>query len=538
MRDRRWRLASFVVLLCLRICWCQESATHSVSASAYLPMDSYAYSLIDRLAAEGVIETQFLGQKPWTREQCARLIHGAQTKSDFQAEILEQLRRDFKDELEDSKSPRDFFDEVYVRSITVADEPLTDYHFGPTIYNDNGRPILQGENLIVGLRGTRAWKKIILRVQGEYQHAAAPMALSIQQQNTLNSIDELPAGTARYSASSDRIRLVEAYVGTRVKNVNVTVGKQALWWGPSPNSAMLYSTNAEPIYMLRIQQDAAIRLPWVLRYLGPMRWDSFFGKLEGHRFPFDPYLHGQKISLKPTPNLELGFSRTVVFAGAGRGLTFGSFWHSFASVGDKANSTPGSSQDVGDRRGGFDFNYRIPGVRDRITLYGDFFTDDDPSPLASPRRSAMQPGIYISRLPFTERVDLRVEAIVTDQGATSGYRGRFFYFNGGYRDGYTNNGQILGSWVGRDAKAVVANSRYWFSATKDLSVMYKNVKTDSGYLPGGGTQHDLRITMRTIAREHLRIEAFVQYEQWKIPLLAPQTSRNLAVGFWLGYLRH
>ena len=40
----------------------------------------------------------------------------------------------------------------------------------------------------------------------------------------------------------------------------------------------------------------------------------------------------QKINFKPTPNLEFGFSRVVVFAGEGHvPLTFGSFWHSFTS---------------------------------------------------------------------------------------------------------------------------------------------------------------------------------------------------------------
>ena len=77
-------------------------------------------------------------------------------------------------------------------------------------------------------------------------------------------------------------------------------------------------------------------------------------------------------------------------------------------------------QDVGDRRGGFDFNYRVPGLRDWLTLYGDFFTDDDPSPLAAPRRSAIMPGIYLAKFPFLHKLDFRAEA--PDDGAVGDQR--------------------------------------------------------------------------------------------------------------------
>ncbi len=60
-----------------------------------------------------------------------------------------------------------------------------------------------------------------------------------------------------------------------------------------------------------------------------------------------------------------------------------------------------AAQDVGDRRGGFDFNYRVPGLRNWLTLYGDFFTDDDPvSAVPLHRRSAIMPGIYLAKFPF------------------------------------------------------------------------------------------------------------------------------------------
>ena len=45
---------------------------------------------------------------------------------------------------------------------------------------------------------------------------------------------------------------------------------------------MLYSDNAEPIYMFRVRPMESIELPWIFRWLGPMQGDFFFGELAGN----------------------------------------------------------------------------------------------------------------------------------------------------------------------------------------------------------------------------------------------------------------
>src|SRR5216684_2653674 len=46
----------------------------SRSGSPYVPLDSWVYPTLDRLAALGVIHNEFLGMRPWTRLECARLV--------------------------------------------------------------------------------------------------------------------------------------------------------------------------------------------------------------------------------------------------------------------------------------------------------------------------------------------------------------------------------------------------------------------------------------------------------------------------------
>ena len=137
---------------------------------------------------------------------------------------------------------------------------------------------------------------------------------------------------------------------------------------------MMFSDNAEPVNMFRINRVSPFKLPGIFGWLGPIRVEWFLGQFDGHEFVFltntgvtgqfgrpldrQPFLQGQKISLKPTPNFEFSVSSTTVFAGGPGPLTWHTFLRSY-SLGNAA--TQGGVDDPGDRRSGVDFSYRIPG---------------------------------------------------------------------------------------------------------------------------------------------------------------------------------
>lgn len=322
-----------------------------------------------------------------------------------------------------------------------------------------------------------------------------------------------------------------AYASASVKGLQLSVGKQSLQWGPTWSGPMLMSNNAEPINMLRIRNTDAFQLPGTLRYLGHIRGEFFVGKLGGHVQPFSPWLQGQKITLHVTENLEFGFSRTIVFAGGGRPL-IRSFGRSFFSVGSNATTTPGSPEDVGDRRGGFDFQYRLPKLRRYVTFYGDSFTEDDPSPLSAPHRAAFASGVYFAQLPRLPKVDLRLEGLYSDAPGVRG-NGQFFYVNGGFAQSYTNHGHLLGSWIGRSGKAVQGWSTFWISPTNSLQAMVRSMQVSSGFVPGGGRQWDGSIRYLARLRHGTLVTGQVQYERWKFPVLDSATKSDLSISLQL-----
>lgn len=396
------------------------------------------------------------------------------------------------------------------------------YHFGQTIINNYGRPYQQGFNSYDGFSGWATAGRFVAYVRGKYQHAPSAPAYSLPVRQLIATIDENPLQPPTPIATVNQFRLLDTYVAAKVAGWNLAFGKQSLWWGPAEGSALLFSNNAEPIYMFRVSRIVPFTLPWILRWLGPMKVDAFYGRLSGNGFPPRPLIHGEKISFKPTPNLELGFTRTVEFGGVGRPFTFERLWTSYFSVTGPTHETP--ANDPGKRTGGFDFNYRVPFVRNWLTLYTDSLTDDDISPLCCPGRAGLNPGIYLARFPKIPKLDLRVEGVLTNTPNRGGPQ--FIYFDNFYHDLNTNEKNIIGSWMGRDGQGIQAWSTYWFSPKNSLQFGYRHAKVSKDFILSGETLNDGSVKLSWWVRNDLSLSTFVQYEKWLAPVLAPRAQTN------------
>jgi hypothetical protein len=112
--------------------------------------------------------------------------------------------------------------------------------------------------------------------------------------------------------------------------------------------------------------------------------------------------------------------------------------------------------------------------------------------------------------------------------------GQFIYWNDQYHDAYTNNGVLLGSWVGRDARAYSASSTYWLSARNKLSASYRQIKTGPKFLPGGGTQTDASVSAEWQLRSGWQLNAFAQFERYFLPVVGPP-EHDLTVGLQITF---
>ncbi len=533
--------------------------------SPYIPVDSWVYPAVMRLYGLGYMDHVFLGLRPWTRSSLEHMLEDAGARIDDAQdtpdaataeaqEIYEALDRELHP---DMQGPCGVFrgktriESIYSTSRAITGTPLHDsFHLGQTVINDYGRPYENGFNNYSGISGYASAGRFLLYARGEFQAAPSAAGYSTLLAQTLSNLDNVPfidpaTGTPYAQAtipmgpigSITHPRIVEAYVSTNVFNHEISFGKQDDWTGPGQGGAFAYSNNAENIYSFRINRIEPLHIPGLSYLTGPFRYDFLVGSLKGHTAPNDPWVHVEKISFRPTENLELGFERTVIWGGKGHvPITLHSFLKSFFSFANVSGAEKFSRNDPGARFGSFDFNYRLPYLRHWLTLYTDGEVHDDVSPIDAPRRAAWRPGLYLSHVPGVPKLDVRAEAVTIDPPISTSISGRFMYWESVQVQGYTNNGQIFGDWIGREAKGGQGWITYHLSGNEWIQVGVRNQKAAKDFIPGSTTQlrpgtgslieggttlNDFNIQAVKRIGKDFEINGNFALEHWKAPIYLP-----------------
>lgn len=573
---------------------CDESA----SASPFIPVDSWIYPAMLRLYSLGYVDTMYLGMRPWTRARVSEMLDEASGRiDDAQAgnaptagqarEIWDAVHRELHPATAGpcaATGANVRLESVYSAMRAISGTPLRDsFHLGSTIINDYGRPYEHGINNYSGVSGYATAGRFAIYMRGEFQGAPSATGYSAVLAEALSTVDETaylnPVTGMPYSqttiprgpiATAAQGRFLEAYVSAQVLGNVISFGKQDEWLGPAEGASMAYSNNAENIYALHLNRSEPLFIPGLSRLAGAFRYEFLVGELRGHTLmpnplytnnpasqpnvinPGDPWVHVEKISFRPTENLEFGFERTALFGGEGHSpVTLHTFLKSFFSTANVPAATKDSRSDPGARFGAFDFSYRLPFLRNWLTLYTDSEVHDDVNPISAPRRAAFRPGLFLSHLPGMPRLDMRVEAASTAPAAVdvgSNQYGRFMYWEGIERQGYTNQGQLFGDWIGRDDKGGQAWITYHLSGDEWIQVSARNQKAASEFIPGsatrtipgsttlipgGTTLNDLSFQAVKRIGKDFEVDGSFTLEHWKIPIYLPgeQTVTSTSIQF-------
>ena len=507
-----------------------------------------------RLYSLGFVDDVFLGMRPWTRASVSHMLEQAGARiEDADAGAATDQAQDIYESLmhfvlSDMEGPclvhqgKTHFESVYSVARAISGTPLRDsYHLGSTIINDYGRPFESGFNNYSGASGYVGAGRFTLYARGEFQGAPSATGYSTSLAQSLAALDgttnifsnpqnsttllplsqqaTMPAGPL---ATTTTGRVLEAYISLQYLGHVISFGKQDNWLGPGLGGGMAYSNNADNIYSFRINRIEPLHIPLLSRLTGPFRYDFMGGPLKGHSYPISPWMHAEKISFRPTENLEFGFQRTIIWGGLGHEpVNIKSFLRGFFSVTAPQGNVKQSTTDPGARFSAFDFSYRLPFVRNWFTLYCDSEIHDDISPADAPRHAAWRPGIFLSHLPGVPGLDLRVEGISTDPPTPRSQKGFFIYWEGIQRQGYTNAGQLIGDWIGREDKGGQAWMTYHLSGNEWIQVGVRNQKANKDFISGGTTLNDINFqVVKRIGRD-FEINGNFAYERWKAPVYLP-----------------
>lgn len=539
--------------------------------SPYVPLDSWIYPALDRLTALGYIHSGFADMRPWTRMECARQVEEAtdrisvdDARESEAKRLFEALNNEFVAEvnlLGGGNNAEFRLESAYTRGTEIAGKPLTDGdHFGQTVINDFGRPEEQGFNAVSGFSGWAADGPFTVYARGEFQHSPSAPALPLSAREAISQADfgglvptfvpVAPIPTATPTPAFNQGRFLDTYVAMTLSDWQLSYGNQSLWWGPSQGGAMMFSDNAAPLRMFRVNRVTPFTLPSFLGFLGPMRVEAFIGQYSGYQFALtpsglaggygqslnpQPVDHGERISFKPTSNLEIGLSRTTDYGGPGYPLTVHTFLRSVFSA---SNSNPGQANKPGARRSGLDFSYRIPGMRNGTTFYAEGLAEhDEISPLFGPDVASWLAGIYVPRLPRVPKLDFRVEGGYTDPPYSGGDVAHgAFYWDATWITGFQNAGHLMGSWMGRQGQGAQGWTTYWFSPRNKLQFGYRHQKVSQAFIPDGGTLTDASVRAEFWPRSSFSVSASVQYEAWNFPVIASTQQSNVTsmiqLSFW------
>ncbi len=534
--------------------------------SPYIPLDSWMYPAIMRLYGLGFIDTVYLGMRPWTRSSAERMVEEAGARveesrdyvnstTDEAESIYEVLRHELdKDMIGPCNVHRGKarVESAYTVMRGITGTPLRDsFHLGQSIVNDYGRPYASGFNSYSGASGYASAGRYVLYARGEFQAAPSSAGYSTDLARTLSeTVDAVPFidPTTNLPYNQATIprgpigfttygRWLELYASALFLNHEISFGKQDNWLGPGVGGGMAYSNNADNIYSFRINRIEPLHIPWLSYITGPFRYDFMVGPLQGHTQPNSPWAHAEQISFRPTPNLEFGFERTVIWGGKDHvPITLHSFLKSFFSLSGVSAEEKFSRNDPGARFGAFNFSWRLPFLRNWLTLYTDSEVHDDISPIDAPRRASWRPGLYLSHVPGLPKLDVRAEAAYTDPPVSNSNGGRFMYWEVVQTQGYTNKGMLFGDWIGREAKGGQGWITYHLSGNEWIQIGVRNHKTAKDFIPGsttetipgtnqliggGTTMNDIHFQVVKRIGESFEINGNFDYGQWKAPIYLP-----------------
>lgn len=397
------------------------SAAQIESPSSNVRLNNWIYPALEKLAAEGLIITDLWGTRPFTRAEVAALLAEARLRLEaFQEEgktfapgiqdILQDLADTTRQYEDKRKTPYYFHTLQNPRLQFLYRDGNKSFFPAPGLqasqfsltYNNEGIKLEQGGNALLSF---------------EAEGGIGPLSLYLQP---LFSVGDETASAV----------LHQGYLKFRMAGLELEAGKDSLWWGQGYHGGLFLTNNADPLKLIRLTNPSPALLPWIFKYIGPIRFDFFVSQLEEDRVVSEPIFTGLRINFKPHPVFEFGLTRTIIMFGEGRPeFSFKRLWEIL--FGDNKEQ----DEDLSNSIAGIDFRFNLPFVQ----LYAEVGGEDEAGLL--PTEKAYLAGLYLPSLGpgFGQDLNFRVEYARLN---------RVWYRHGVYRSGYTYRRRFLGHHVG------------------------------------------------------------------------------------------
>lgn len=408
------------------------NAQHQVSPN--VPLGSYVYDYVDKLDAVGYLPEARPTTKSYSRLQVAKWLlqmeRVAQEKSsnpDYVLSMLGELHKEFATELAALETGHNAYD------VKVTEGHLE-------LAATDGRSINQNRGPKATASTYQPWSTN--RAGYHYDNGLNGSA-SLAIEGTLGNHMAI-AVTPRFDLGGDthEASLAQAYAKTYVGSMEVQIGKDDMWWGPSTRGALGITNNAKAQVGIKLSSLENINIGGKLHWLGAIKPTVFYSKLsDGRNDVKGPELVGARMEIMPTKRLNLGVSLLAITGGEGRHMS----WHDWGRFFTGKNAETRAA-DKWNSLAGYDISWKLPSLQVYGSIYGE---DQSTGAMGIPSLSelAWNAGIYVPKLDTTGNWDARFEIGRTNPA---------WYNHWVYSEGYTHKGDIIGDAMGTDSKRFYA----------------------------------------------------------------------------------
>lgn len=249
-----------------------------------------------------------------------------------------------------------------------------------------------------------------------------------------------------------------SYLGAQWGNWVLSAAAVDRWWGPGWNGSLILSSNARPVPAMAIQRNRSMPFETpLLSWIGPWQFTFLMGQLNGEATISYAKLMGMRLNIKPTPALEIGFSRTAQWGGQGRPEDFDTFINLLWGRDNVGSNGVTMANEPGNQLAGYDFRWVSPILNLPYAVYGQLIGEDqaDGMLFGSPSRHIGLLGLEIWRSESngvgSGRLYMEYADTVCDFLRSSPRYG-CAYEHGVYRSGYRYYGLSLGHSLDGDGR--------------------------------------------------------------------------------------
>jgi len=447
-------------------------------ASNNIPLDSPVYDYLEKLSGFGLVHSDVVSLRPYSRAEAARLVLEARENlgelddaaKPLANELVLRLEGQLERELALKRGEEApvvsfnppalklrylFLDGVPRNYTRNVHDPANQSAFG--FIGGNLRP--QPEAIVrkSGSEGTPLLEYNEGVNYGRGSNAEARVAL----EGFLTSHASLLVEPEfLFTPGESRAFLRKGYLKLGGGGLELEAGRDANWFGPGRRGALTLTNNAHNFDLVKLSSPEPLDFDWVKSHLGQFKYAFILSRFEESGSGANlrkPYFVGIKLGLRVNRYFEIGGNFVRQEGGPGLGdkdtkLQDFIFGGGFTN---KSNSIAG-----------IDLHFRVPQLRN-AEFYAEYVGED--SALFWPFIESYVAGIFLPRLTASGRDDLRVEYF---------WGHPLLYSDGKFPDGYTNRGMTPGHVDGGGSQELFARYRHWFSARQNLALEY--IYTDRG----------------------------------------------------------